>query len=660
MQRIYSADEAAITDSSDTAAHKTKTGQSFKIPNMSRRPIRIANCSGAMVDPGDIMLTQATAGPVDIITGDYLAEANLASYAEAYAAGEHPGWIASAWDGLHKSLDAVNMRRIKVVINGGALNPKGLAEKTAALIREKGYALRVAYVDGDDLMPKIKELLKRDARGRLPHLDVENEAIQVAKNTDSFLEDPDKKIVAANAYLGCRAIRRGLEGGADIIICGRVADASPVMGAAAWWHRWRDDQFDELAGALIAGHLIECSTYGTGANFAGFDEYNISQLLNLGCPIAEVDDKGDCIITKHDKLNGYVTEEIVKCQLLYELQGSIYLNSDVKADIKNVQVKQTAPNRVHVSGSRGYAPPPTTKLAVFYKGGFQGEVTLNATGYATHLKYDLQEAQVRDKLDEWGITKQIELLEFQRVGVTQTNPKSQLAATNYLRIIVQAAKAETVKATVGAITYNFMQHFAGLSCTLDWRLMTEPLAFLGFFPALVQQNQICEAVNLLDEKGGVSQRYEVGPPKQTEVLGARESYDPTAARPLADFGPTEMVPLGRVALARSGDKGANVSVGVTPRGHLNNATMWEWMRSFLTMKKIKEMMGDDWREWYHVERVEFPDIRAVHFVVYGALGRGVSSSARLDSLGKGFAEFLRAVHVPVPRRFLEVSIPSRL
>lgn len=628
---------------------------------MPRRPIRIANCSGAMVDPGDIMLTQATAGPIDVITGDYLAEANLAQYAEAYAAGKHPGWMASAWDGLHKSLAAVSERHIKVVINGGALNPEGLANETARLVREKAYGLRVAYVDGDDLMPRIQELLRRDARGRLPHLDVENEAVQLAKGTDSFLEDPNKQIVAANAYLGCRAIRRGLEEGADIIICGRVADASPVMGAAAWWHGWRDDQFDELAGALVAGHLIECSTYGTGANFAGFDEYETNQLLNLGCPIAEVGVNGDCVITKHETLNGHVTEEIVKCQLLYELQGTIYLNSDVKADIKDIRVRQTAPNRVHVSGSRGYPPPPTTKLAVFYKGGFQGEVTLNATGYATDLKYDLQEAQVRSKLNEWGVTERIELLEFQRVGVPEANPRSQLAATSYLRIFVQAARAETIKTALNAITYNFMQHFAGLSCTLDWRLMTEPLAFLGYFPALVRQDQIREAVSLLDVKAaGVSSRYEVGPPEMTEALGARESYDPTTPRALADFGPTKAVALGEVVLARSGDKGANVNVGFTPRGHLNNAVMWEWMRSFLTMDRIKEMMGDDWRDWFHIERVEFPGIRAVHFVVYGALGRGVSSSARLDSLGKGFAEFLRAVHVPVPRRFLQVSIPSRL
>lgn len=630
------------------------------IYTMPRRPVRIANCSGAIPDQGDFMLHQATAGPVDVITGDYLAEANLAQYAGAYARGEHPGWTSTAWDGLQLALGAVSERRIKVVINGGALNPRGLAEKTDALARERGYDLRVAWVDGDDLTFKARDLLRRDADGRLPHFDARNEEVRFAKDTENFLDDPRKKIVAASAYLGCRAIRRGLDEGADVVICGRVADASPVIGAAAWWHGWRDDQYDELAGALLAGHLIECSTYGTGGNYAGFDEHSIEDLLNLECPIAEIDEKGECVITKHEKLRGIVTEEVVKCQLLYELQGTIYLNSDVKADLTEVVVRQAGANRVRVSGARGRPPPPTTKLAVFYRGGFQGEMTLNATGYAVGRKYDLQEAQLRDKLAQWGLADKVDVLELQRVGVPEANPRSQLAATTYLRIFAQAPTAEIVKGVLGAVVYNFMQHFPGMNCTLDWRLMTDPLPFLGYFPALVSQDEIREAVNMIGSEKDDVKRMEVGPPRKTEPLEPRANYDPASSRGLSDFGASRMVPLGDVLLARSGDKGANVNVGFTPRAPLNNDETWEWMRSFLTRTRIKELMGDDWRDWYHVERVEFPGIRAVHFVVYGALGRGVSSSAKLDSLGKGFAEFLRAVHVPMPVRFLGRTVASKL
>ncbi|KAI1429019.1 DUF1446-domain-containing protein [Xylaria sp. FL1777] len=618
----------------------------------TRRPIRIANCSGATTDPGDLMLAQASAGPVDVITGDYLAEANMASFAEAYAKGEHPGYAPTAFEGLRLSLKVINEKRIKVVINGGGLNPKGLAEATHKLASEKGYNLRIAYVEGDNLLSVVYDIVKPDSQGQLPHLDSANNQVKLIKDSDNFLHDQNKKIVAANAYLGCRAIRRGLEKGADIIICGRVADASPVMGAAQWWHKWEDNDFDKLAGALIAGHLIECSTYGTGANFAGFDQYAIQDLLHLGCPIAEIAENGDTVITKHEKLNGFVTEEIVKCQLLYELQGNIYLNSDVKADITNVSVNQVGPNRVHVSGTKGYPPPPTTKLAVFYRAGWQGEVTFNATGYATKHKYDLQEAQMRTQLDEWGATKDIDVLEFQRVGVPQENPRSQLECTTYIRVVAQAKHIETIRLVNKALWYNFMQHFAGFGCTLDWRLLSIPIPFLGYFPALVAQSRIEESVTTIGHGGEVESRVVVGPPRITEELAPRENYDPVSPRALSSFGSSRTIPFGDIILARSGDKGANVNVGFTPRKIYDNAEVWEWLRSFLTKDKLKELMGNDWQDWFHIERVEFPRIRAVHFVVYGILGRGVSSSVSLDSLGKGFAEFLRAVHVPVPVKFL--------
>lgn len=214
-------------------------------------------------------------------------------------------------------------------------------------------------------MPRIDDMLEAQASndgGVLRHFDSDNGNVKLAQDTDTFLNDPSarQKMVCANAYLGCRAIRRGLEEGADIVICGRVADASPVMAAAQWWHGWEEDNYDALAGSLLAGHLIECSTYGSGANFAGFTAYETDDLLRLACPIAEIDEQGDCVITKHDKLHAIITEDVVKCQMLYELQGNIYLNSDVKADLSAVKVKQIGEHRVHVSGTKGQAIPSSS------------------------------------------------------------------------------------------------------------------------------------------------------------------------------------------------------------------------------------------------------------------------------------------------------------
>jgi hypothetical protein len=331
-------------------------------------------------------------------------------------------------------------------------------------VQEKGLNLKVAYVDGDNLTSRAPTLLSDIRTGALGHLDHANTDIHLDKDTLTFLDHPDEMpVVTANAYIGYRAIKRGLDAGADIVICGRVADASPVLGAAAWWHRWSEDNFDALAGALIAGHLIECSTYVTGANFAGFYKYETKDLLNLCLPIVEISHGGESTVTKHEALHGFVTADTVKCQLLYELQGNIYLNSDVKADLTNVRVveEKEGANRVHVSGVKGYPPPPTTKLAVFYRAGFQCEATFNATGYAVDKKWDLQEAQIRSKLEEWGDLDKFDVLDIQRVGVPTENPDSQLASTSYARLFAQARDAVTLRKLSVAWMYNGMAHFAG-------------------------------------------------------------------------------------------------------------------------------------------------------------------------------------------------------
>ncbi|RDA84362.1 hypothetical protein CP532_2598 [Ophiocordyceps camponoti-leonardi (nom. inval.)] len=607
----------------------------------------------AVADPGVHMFNQATMGPVDVITGDYLAEATVGVDAMKRAEQTGPGWVPTALDGIEISLDVINEKRIKIIVNGGSVNPRGLAEKVQDMVSERKLNLRVAYVDGDDLLPKLKTLIDKTSTSKrpLPHLDGHNDLVKLGDDLLSFLDDPETMpVLAANAYLGYRAIKQGLDRGADIIICGRVADASPVIAAAAWWYEWAESDFDRLAGALIAGHLIECSTYVTGANFAGAFRHPPSTFVNMGLPIAEISVDGDCVVTKHDGTGGLVNVDTVRCQLLYELQGNIYLNSDVKADIQDIQVTPQGKDRVHVTGVKGFPPPPTTKLAIFYRGGYQLEVLLNATGYATDHKWEIQEAQIRSKLQEWGTLDKLDILEFQRVGTPQENPDSQLNSTTYIRIYAQGKDAQVVASVTMAWIFTFMAHFAGMNGYLENLRRSIPTEFVGYYPALVSQTEIQEAVTILSGNSSTPPvRLEVGPPKVTQELAARENYETSSPKSLDSFGPKTMRPLGDVVLARSGDKGANINLGL----FVHTADQYDWLRSFMTRDKLKAMMRKDWREEYYIERVEMPRIRAVHFVVYGPLGRGVSSSSRLDCLGKGFAEFIRAVWVPLPTRFLQ-------
>ncbi|RAH42846.1 acyclic terpene utilization AtuA family protein [Aspergillus brunneoviolaceus CBS 621.78] len=330
---------------------------------MNIRPVRVANRSGSYGDPAYEMYRQATMGDVDFLTGDYLTEVNLANNAKGWREGNHPGYEETAWEGIRQTINVIAEKRIRVVTNGGALDPKALALKVHALVSEKGYKLTVAYVCGDDLYPDPG-----------PHMPTTKEELHHLDSRNPSVRPPD---------LTARGIVDGLRRGADIVICGRVADASPVIAAAWFWRGWSETDYDLLAKSLIAGHLIECFAYVTGRTFAGFDGYDLNSLVAPGFPIAEIADDGSCVITKHPHTKGMVNVVTGRCHFLYELQGDTYFNSDVSAFVGDVCVEVVGQDRVRVSGIRGSPPPPITKLAVFYEAGFEAEVLLNATGYAT-------------------------------------------------------------------------------------------------------------------------------------------------------------------------------------------------------------------------------------------------------------------------------------
>lgn len=427
-----------------------------------------------------------------------------------------------------------------------------------------------------------------------------------------------------------------------------------MIGAAWWWHNWSETDYDRLAGSLLAGHLIECSGYGTGGNFCEFFQFPLDKLVDVSFPIAEISDDGSCVITKHEGTQGFVTPDVLKAQLLYEIQGNIYIHSDSKADLTDVTIVEEGDNRVKVSGVRGLPPPPTTKAAVFYQGGWQCEYTLNATGYATAEKYKLHEKQIRFRLEAEGEIENFDTLDFQVVGVPEIDPKSQLRSTTSIRVFGQARRKETAQALGKAMLDSLLQHYAGMHGSLDWRLL-EPKPYPAYCPCLIAQSELSERVHVYDTRGSAELIEDTGTPSQFEPLDKRASYNTATPVSLESFGPTTRARLGDVVLARSGDKGANANVGFFVRMD----DEWDWLRSFLTLDSMEQLMGGEWETNYKLERVELRGIRAVHFVVYGILMRGVSSTARLDGLAKGFGEYLRDRWVDVPQKFLERYAESR-
>ena len=223
-----------------------------------------------------------------------------------------------------------------------------------------------------------------------------------------------------------------------MLICGRVSDAAPTIGIAAWWHGWDATRLDELAGALIAGHLIECSAFVTGGYYSRFKELMKSKKhLNLGFPIASVYHNGECDILKEKNTNGIVNVETVTSQLVYEISGPLYFNSDVVADLHHIKLDQTRDNIVHVSGVKGLPPPSTTRCGVTAHGGFQAEWHFYLVGLDIREKCQWMEEQARYAIGE-DLINEFSMLKFHVHGTSPPNPDDQEIATVDFRIFAQA------------------------------------------------------------------------------------------------------------------------------------------------------------------------------------------------------------------------------
>lgn len=591
-----------------------------------KRPIRIGNAAGAIGDGIDQVYRLAKSGAVDAITADYLAEFNIAWKAIELQTqpelGYEPNFLEQlAWEnGEAARLLAHN--RIKVVHDGGALNPKGLAAKVDSYFKSLGINdIRVAAVAGDD----VTDNLVRGEFDTIRHLD----------DRDTIFNPSQGNILAANAYTGQAGIVRALEEGADIIICGRCCDASPVMGLAYWWHGWKSTNYDQIAGSLMAGHLIECGAYVTGGNYCGARE--IEQLHHVGYPIAEISSDGVAIITKPPGTNGVVTIDTCKAQLLYEIQGHIYLNPDVIADINEARLEEVGKDRVRLTGIQGSAPPPTTKLAICLRGGWQAELSGFCAGLDTDFKFRLLKDQVMRQINPADFTA----FSIEKYGSSNPNPSSQKECTVHFRLLAQASEKETMTQFRRAIFYNGMQGYCGLHLAMDWRTM-EPKPYVKYFPALIPQSKVRLAVQFTDAEDQIIDVAPSDPSLYTTAIPPQRNYEPS--EPYQHVFGTVTRPLGDLVFARSGDKGGNANVGFWVR----DVRAWPWLRSFLTSAKLIELLADDWDSKCAVERCEFPHLWAVHFVVKGILQEGVSSSSILDGFAKSFAEFLRARHVELP------------
>jgi hypothetical protein len=607
------------------------------IPPAPRRPVRIANSSGFYGDRAAAAREMVEGGPIDVLTGDYLAELTMLILWKAQQKDPSAGYARTVLTQLEHVLGTCLDRGIKIVNNAGGLNPAGLAREFGVLAERLGLHPEIAYVTGDDLLPRLDGLL---ASGQaLAHLD-----------TGQPLAGAAGKPVTANAYLGGWGITEALGAGADIVVCPRVTDASLVTGPAAWWHGWRREDFDQLAGAVVAGHVIECGPQATGGNYSFLDE--ITDRRYPGFPIAEVAADGSSVITKHPGTGGLVSPGTVTAQLLYEIAGPGYANPDVVAHFDTIRLGQEGPDRVRISGTRGSPPPATAKVAINFLGGYRNTMTLVLTGLDIEEKAAWAEQELfailggRDQFAD----ADVRLLRFDRPDAP-TNEQ----ATAHLRITVKDPDPRKVGRRFSNATMELaLGGYAGFHTTTP---PTPESAYGVYWPALVPAAEVPHTAVLPDgatvpigptaPASPVPSTVPVPPSAAASTAAADSSpATPDAAGPPPAGPPTVLAPLGRICAARSGDKGGNANVGIWTR----DPAAYPWLRDYLTVGRLRTLLPEC--AALDVRRFELPNLSALNFVIAGLLGEGVASSTRPDPQAKGLGEYLRSRSAEIPAALL--------
>lgn len=587
---------------------------------MSPKPVlRIANCSGFYGDRISAAREMVEGGPIDFLTGDYLAELTLLILWKNQRRDPSTGYAMTYLRQMEEVLGACLDKGIKVVTNAGGLNPAGLAAKMREMADRLGLPARIAHIEGDDILAKIPDL---QARGeRLAHLD-----------TGRALSEAGVQPVAANAYLGAWGIVEALNTGADVVICPRVTDASVVVGPAAWHFGWKPGDWDRLAGAVVAGHVIECGAQCTGGNYAFFQE--VPDLRHPGFPIAEMHADGSCVITKHEGTGGLVSVGTVSAQILYEISGERYLNPDVVARFDTIKLAQEGPDRVAISGVRGEPAPDTTKVCINYLGGFRNSMTFALTGMDIEEKAKLAADTLFSHV---GGREAFESVDEQLIRSDHDDPESNELATATLRITVKDKDAKRVgRAFSGAVIEMALANYPGFYGT-DRPGGDEDYAV--YWPALVSADAVEEVV--------VSPEGKRIPVTRSPADGESPAVVPESRTfPPAPADPTRRLPLGTVIGARSGDKGGNANVGLWARSDAGYA----WLREYLTTDRFKSLVSE--ARDLEVRRYELPNLRAVNFVIVGLLGEGVASSTRMDPQAKSLGEYVRAKVVDLPTALL--------
>jgi Acyclic terpene utilisation family protein AtuA len=588
---------------------------------MSRRSISIGGASGFWGDSSIALPQLLQHEGLDYISFDYLAEVTMSILARARAKDPTLGYATDFVNLLGQHLPQIAERGIKLIANAGGVNPKACADALRAKIAQAGLNLKVGVVTGDDLLamqPQLQNCTEMFSGAAMP-----------------------TQLLSLNAYLGAAPIAAALSAGADIVVTGRCVDSATVLGACIHEFGWSLSDFDSLSGGSLAGHIIECGAQATGGLFTDWED--VADWANIGYPIAVIDEDGTFDVIKPQNTGGIVSRGTVSEQLVYEIgDPSAYLLPDVTCDWRSVAIQEVGEGRVRVTGARGHAPPVTYKASATWQDGYRVGATWTIIGEAAVAK--------ADKVGEAIVSRVSNLLSkagaapFTETSIEIIGSESSYGARSQARgarevMLKIAAKHPDPKA-LELLVREFTS--AGTSMAPGFTGMggNRPKVM-----PLVRLFSITVDKAIVDEKIFVEVDGQPATLPESPALSFFADHsigiEPEPPTPIVKTAMTS-VPLIKLAWGRSGDKGNHANIGIIAR----QPELLPYIRQALQPHIVNELF-----EHYtptEVRRFDLPGIHAVNFMLYDVLGGGGIASLRNDPQGKGYAQILLDVKVPVP------------
>ncbi|MEH6586148.1 MAG: acyclic terpene utilization AtuA family protein [Halioglobus sp.] len=598
---------------------------------MPDKILRIGGASGFWGDAARATPQLLNSVKLDYIVYDYLAEITMSIMARARAKDDTKGYAVDfVTAAMQPNLRLIAERGIKVISNAGGVNPQACAQALRAEIAEQGLALKVACIIGDDLMPQADQLASSE----------------ICEMFSGERFPPVDRIQSINAYLGAFPIARALDLGADIVVTGRCVDSAVTLGACIHEFGWGRDDLNQLAQGSLAGHILECGPQATGGNFTDWEQ--VSGMANIGYPIAEIGTDGSFVCCKPEDTGGLVTIGTVSEQMLYEIgDPQAYMLPDVVCDFSTAIVEQVGDDRVRVSGAKGRPAPDTYKVSATYADQFRGGVYMSFYGIDADRKARALGESVFEA--SRSVFNAHALADFSETSIELLGTESQYGDFSRVEdcreVVMKIAAKHPDMIGIGIMLKEAvglgLATPPGLSGFAGGRPKPSPVVRLFSFTIDKARIQVS-----IDLDGKTTDCNEV----HGQALAIADIPRPTQAA-VSSAEPMVEIPLVKLAWGRSGDKGAKANVGIIAR----DASYLPYICNALTVEAVTARFAHflDSTETGSVERFLLPGSNSVNFLLHEVLGGGGIASIRNDPQGKGYAQLLLSVPIPVPATLAE-------